>query len=157
MAAAAPKALLWYAAATSSTSLRRPLLYVGAMFAKGLGVVAARAPVLAVVACLCAFAFTGWIPPFRVLALSGVFGLIAAALLTALDVVIGLLAFWLDDVTPVYWVWQKLLFVCGGLMMPIQLYPSVIQRVAAFTPFPSSALASFRSTASSPAGPKACN
>jgi ABC-2 type transport system permease protein len=159
MAAAAPKALLWYVAATEwillSTpllhleiqetvrrgdvvyQLGRPLSYVGAMFAEGLGVVAARAPVLAAVAFLCAFVFTGWIPPFRVLALIGVFGLIASALLTALDVVIGLLAFWLDDVTPVYWVWQKLLFVGGGLMMPIQLYPSVIQRVAAFTPFPS--------------------
>ncbi len=156
---AAPKTLLWYVAATEwilmSTPLLhqeiqetvrrgdivyqmgRPISYVGAMFAEGLGMVAARAPVLGGVAFLCAFAFTGWVPPFRVLALIAAFGLAAAALLTALDVVIGLTAFWIDDVAPVYWVWQKLLFVCGGLMMPIHLYPSVIQRVAAFTPFPS--------------------
>jgi ABC-2 type transport system permease protein len=99
-------------------------------------VVAARAPVLGAVAFLCAFAYTRWIPPFRVLALIVAFGMVASVLLTALDIVIGLTAFWLDDVAPVYWVWQKLLFVCGGLMMPIQLYPPIIQRFAAFTPFP---------------------
>ena len=159
MANAEPRTLLWYVAATEwilmSTpqlhldiqetvrrgdvvyQLGRPISYVGAVFAEGVGVVAARAPVLGVVAFPCAFAFTGWIPPFGVLAPIAAFGLVASLLLTALDVVIGLTAFWIDDVAPVYWVWQKLLFVCGGLMMPIQLYPSVIQRVAAFTPFPS--------------------
>jgi len=74
MAAAAPKALLRYVAATEWILLSTPLLRTSARCSRrGLGVVAARAPVLAVVACLCAFAFTGWIPPFRVLALSGVF------------------------------------------------------------------------------------
>ena len=37
---------------------------------------------------------------------------------------------------PVYWVWQKLMFVLGGLMLPLELYPAFIQRAAAFTPFP---------------------
>jgi hypothetical protein len=27
------------------------------------------------------------------------------------------LAFWLQDISPVYWVWQKLMFVLGGLML----------------------------------------
>jgi ABC-2 type transport system permease protein len=49
---------------------------------------------------------------------------------------IGLLAFWLEDVSPVYWIWQKLLFVLGGLMLPLDLYPEAVQRGAAFTPFP---------------------
>src|SRR5580765_3145731 len=114
MAVAAPKTLLWYVAATEwilmSTpllhleiqetvrrgdvvyQLGRPISYVGAVFAEGVGVVAARAPVLGAVAFLCAFAYTRWIPPFRVLALIAAFGLVASVLLTALDVVIGLTA-----------------------------------------------------------------
>jgi viologen exporter family transport system permease protein len=48
-----------------------------------------------------------------------------------------LLAFWLQDVAPVYWVWQKLMFVLGGLLLPLELYPAFIRRAAAFTPFPS--------------------
>ena len=31
----------------------------------------------------------------------------------------------------------QLLFVLGGLMMPIELYPELIRRLAPFTPFPS--------------------
>jgi ABC-2 type transport system permease protein len=37
----------------------------------------------------------------------------------------------------VFWLWQKLMFVLGGLMLPLELYPGVVQRAAAFTPFPS--------------------
>jgi hypothetical protein len=33
-------------------------------------------------------------------------------------------SFWLQEVAPVYWVWQKLLFVLGGLMLPLQVYPA---------------------------------
>ena len=36
-----------------------------------------------------------------------------------------------------YWVWQKLMFVLGGLMLPLELYPAFVQRAALFTPFPS--------------------
>jgi ABC-2 type transport system permease protein len=157
--AADPKALVWYLAATEwivlsappmhteiqeavrrgdiACQLGRPVSYVGAAFAEGLGLLAMRMPVLGVTACVCAFVFTGWIPPLRVLACVLPFGVVAAALITALYLWIGLLAFWLEDVSPVFWLCQKLLFVLGGLMLPIELYPDFIRRAAAFTPFPS--------------------
>ena len=116
--------------------LGRPVSYVIAEFAAGLGLLAVRAPVLGLTAFLCAFAFTGSTPPLSALIVVVPFGLAAAALMTALDLWLGLLAFWLQDVSPVYWLWQKLIFVLGGLMLPLDLYPSVIQRAAAFTPFP---------------------
>jgi ABC-2 type transport system permease protein len=117
--------------------LGRPVSYVGAAFAEGLGLLLVRAPLLGATAGVCAFVFTGWTPPPGVIVYVVPFGLAAAALLTALHLWIGLLAFWLEDVSPVYWVWQKLLFVFGGLMMPIELYPELIRRLAPFTPFPS--------------------
>jgi len=156
--AADPKVLVWYLAATEWIVLSappihldiqeairrgdvvyrlgRPASYVIAEFAASLGLLAARAPLLGLTAFLCAFAFTGWIPPLSALAIVVPFGLVAAALMTALYLWIGLLAFWLQDVSPVYWVWQKLMFVLGGLMLPLELYPEFIQRVAALTPFP---------------------
>jgi len=156
--AAAPKDLVWYLAVTEWILLSAPLVhleiqetirrgdvvyrlgrpvsYVLAEFAAGLGLLAIRAPVLGVTAFGCAFAFTGSIPPWSAFAVAVPFGLAASALMTALNLWIGLLAFWLQDVTPVYWVWQKLMFVLGGLMLPLDLYPSFVQRAAAFTPFP---------------------
>lgn len=81
--------------------------------------------------------FTGWTPPPTALLVVVPFGFAASALITALYLGIGLLAFWLQDVAPVYWVWQKLMFVLGGLMLPLELYPAFIQRAAVLTPFPS--------------------
>ena len=136
-----PEMLVWYLAATEwillsaplvhlqiqeavrrgdvACALARPVSYVGAAFAEGVGLLVARAPALGCTAFLCAFAFTGWTPPLRALAAVVVFGSIASGLLTALYVAIGLLAFWLEDVSPVFWVWQKLMFVFGGLLLKV--------------------------------------
>ena len=156
--AANPKALVWYLAATEWIVLSvpqihleiqeairrgdvvyrlgRPSSYVLAEFAGGLGVLALRLPFLGVTAFACALAFTGWMPPLGAVATVVPFGIVAAALLTALYVWIGVLAFWLQDIWPVFWVWQKLMFVLGGLMLPLELYPRIVQRVAVLTPFP---------------------
>jgi len=153
-----PRSLVWYLAATEWIvlsappihldiqeairrgdvvyQLGRPASYVIAEFSAALGLLAVRAPVLGLTAFVCAYAFTGWIPPVRALALVVPFGLAAAALLTALFLWTGLLAFWLQDVSPVYWVWQKLMFILGGLMLPLQFYPEIVRRLAALTPFP---------------------
>jgi ABC-2 type transport system permease protein len=157
--AADPKSLVWYLAATEwillsappihieiQEAVRRgdvvyrlghPVSYVVAEFANGLGLLAVRSPFLGLTAFLCAFAFTGWTPPATALLVVVPFGLAASAVITALYLGIGLLAFWLQDVAPVYWVWQKLMFVLGGLMLPLELYPVLVQRAASFTPFPS--------------------
>jgi ABC-2 type transport system permease protein len=154
-----PKALVWYLAATEwillsappihfeiQDAIRRgdhvyrlsqPVSFVVAEFASGLGLLALRAPVLGIAAFCCAFLFTGWIPSPAVLATFVPLGLAASVLLTAIYVPLGLLAFWLHDVTPVFWVWQKALFVFGGLMLPLELYPRLVQYAAALTPFPS--------------------
>ena len=156
--AADPKALVWYLASTEwillsaplvhidiqeairrgdvTYGLGRPLSYVVAEFAAGVGLLAIRAPLLGIAAFVCAVAVTGWVPPLTALATVVPFGLVAAALITALYLCIGLLAFWLQDVSPVFWVVQKLMFVLGGLMLPLELYPVVVRRIAAFTPFP---------------------
>jgi ABC-2 type transport system permease protein len=114
----------------------RPVSYVGATLAQGLGVLLVRLPVLGVVACVSALTITGSSPSAGAIVAVAAFGLIASGVLMTLHVSIGLLAFWLDDVSPVYWVWQKLLFILGGMMLPLALYPDLIQRAAAFTPFP---------------------
>jgi ABC-2 type transport system permease protein len=153
-----PRALVWYLAITEwivlsappvqfdiqeairrgdiVCQLGRPVSWVAGAFLEGLGLLLARAPFLFVTACICAWIFTGWAPPVRVLAAVVPLGLAAGSLITALYIGIGLLAFWLADVGPVSWVWQKLMFVFGGLLMPMDLYPAVVRRVAPFTPFP---------------------
>ena len=51
-------------------------------------------------------------------------------------VAVGLSAFWLHDSMPAYLIWQKLAFICGGLFVPLDVYPSWLRNAAAWTPFP---------------------
>jgi len=71
---------------------------------------------------------------------SGMAALVATlmALLIAVPAsfAIGLLDVWGQYARPVYWIWQKSLFVLGGLILPLSLYPSWMQKLAAVTPFP---------------------
>jgi ABC-2 type transport system permease protein len=156
--AADPDALVWYLAVTEwillsapplhlqieasirrgdvACQLGRPVSFPLTAFAEGVGLLATRAPLLGVTAVVCAFVFTGSVPSLTRLALAVPFAMAAAALITAMYVAIGILAFWIDEVSPVFWVWQKLLFILGGLMLPLDLYPRPVQQVAHLTPFP---------------------
>jgi len=116
--------------------LPRPVSYVGSMLAQAAGTLSVRLPIMALTACVCAYLFTGRAPPLAALLTFAVFAVAATLLASALYVGIGLLAFWLSDVSPIYWVVQKALFVLGGMMLPLELYPRWLQSVAHFTPFP---------------------
>ena len=116
--------------------IARPVSYVGAHVARGIGTLALRAPVLLVTAYVGGLLFAGRPPHPAVLVRVIALGAAATVIVTTYHVAFGLLAFWLGDIAPVYWIWQKLSFVLGGLLLPLTYYPAVVNRVAVFTPFP---------------------
>ena len=117
-------------------SFSRAMGNLSALAAQGIGMILVRAPFVGAAAFVCGVVFTGTAPSAVLLARFVPFALAAMLLVYGLHVVIGLLAFWLRDVTPVFWIAQKLLFVLGGLMLPLTLYPDWVQRLAHLTPFP---------------------
>jgi ABC-2 type transport system permease protein len=153
-----PREMLWYIAMTEwvvmsapmiqfqmaedirrgdvAYQVARPASWLGSRLAHGLGVLAVRAPVMLVVACGTAWLFAG--APARPERLIGAvaFGLVATAVMTVFHLGIGVAGFWLGDVMPAWWIWQKLMFVIGGMLLPLQFYPELFQRVALLTPFP---------------------
>jgi len=116
--------------------IARPASWLGARFAHGLGALAFRAPVMLAVACIAASSVAGAPTRTSGLAAAIAFGTLAAAVVTLFHVVIGVASFWLGDVAAAYWIWQKLLFVLGGLLLPLQFYPARFVRLARLTPFP---------------------
>jgi len=54
-------------------------------------------------------------------------------------IIIGLLAFWTEEVTPFYWILQKLIFIAGGMFIPIDFFPGWLQGPAKVLPFAFSA------------------
>ena len=118
--------------------LTRPISYLGTRLAEAAGLFAIRAGVLALVGGGFAWSLAGGLPADpRGLALAPFLGLLAGALGIVFMAWIGLSALWLQDSSPLYWVWQKLAFVLGGLMLPLEIYPAWLRALAEFTPFPS--------------------
>jgi ABC-2 type transport system permease protein len=156
---AAPADMVWYLATTEwivlsapllflqiqedvrrgdiAYQLLRPVSYLGAMLARGIGALLVRMPALGLAGFCWAYAFTRQTPPVLALLELLPIGFLAAVLLTSLHIGVGLTAFRLSEVAPVSWVTQKALFVLGGLMLPLSVYPEWLQAIARATPFPS--------------------
>jgi ABC-2 type transport system permease protein len=48
---------------------------------------------------------------------------------------IGLSAFVVEDVNPFMWIYQKFIFILGGFLIPLDLYPGWLQTIAKALPF----------------------
>jgi ABC-2 type transport system permease protein len=117
--------------------LPKPVSYLGSVLAENLGVFFVNFVVLGVTAFLfTAIKFHAFPFGLPLMLLSLILGFAAGLLAILFQMVIGLSSFWLHEVGPLYWIWEKFLFMCGGLLLPLTLYPGWIQKVAYFTPFP---------------------
>lgn len=76
--------------------------------------------------------FSGSWPGFVAFLLMAFLALMLDALIAVL---IGLTAFWLEEVLPVFFIYQKLLFTIGGLFLPLEMFPVWLQRIAEWLPF----------------------
>jgi len=117
--------------------LVRPVSYVGAQVAEAFGETALRLAVLGPAAVAFALMIAGgWPAEPRGLLLALPLGLLSSALSVLAMTAIGLSAFWIVDTSPVFWIWQKLAFVLGGLLLPLELYPDWLRAIARSSPFP---------------------
>jgi ABC-2 type transport system permease protein len=51
------------------------------------------------------------------------------------NVLIGLTAFEVEEVAPFEWIYQKLVFILGGMLVPLDFYPGWLQTIAKSLPF----------------------
>jgi ABC-2 type transport system permease protein len=124
--------------ATGAFSLQRarPCGYFAQRFTEFAGQMLVRFTVLVACGFTAALLYTQALPaqPLVLLAAVGLaFGGSILALVHLLT--IGACALWIENATPIGWLWQKLLFVFGGMMIPLQLYPETLRQVASCTPF----------------------
>ena len=92
--------------------------------------------VMAFVGVAAAWMLTGHAPPHALLAPLVVLSAALSLLLILLcQLQLGYVAVWFGVSGPVFWVWQKLLFVFGGLQFPLLLYPDLLRRIAEYSPF----------------------
>lgn len=49
--------------------------------------------------------------------------------------IVGLLAFWIEEVNPVFWMVDKAVMILGGSYLPIALFPPFMYKLALYSPF----------------------
>lgn len=61
---------------------------------------------------------------------------LGASILTLLVyALVGVLAFWIEDIDPVYWIVDKAVMILGGSYLPIALFPTFLYKIALYSPF----------------------
>jgi ABC-2 type transport system permease protein len=115
--------------------LSRPVSYGGSKLAEALGELALRLVVMGAAGLVFGRLFADCWPDMARLALAALVGLLSSLLMLLCLLSIGFCSFWLHDCMPIYMVWQKLVFVLGGLMLPLSIYPAWLQSIALASPF----------------------
>ena len=117
--------------------LLKPINYLWLKIAESVGAFLFRFGILILIAIpFCAY-LSGVIPPLSVLCSAYVMAALAGIVFILFQTTIGLLAFKLQDTTPIFWLWQRSSFLLGGLVIPLDFYPSILKVFAYLTPFAS--------------------
>lgn len=125
---------------TVAYSVNRPYSYPLYWITRGMGESLVKLVPILVVGFVVAVLFVGPLPGYAAALPAGIVVISLGLLLGILwQIVIGLLAFWFEEVAPFYWILQKLTFVVGGLFIPIDFFPDFIQPFARYSPFAFSA------------------
>ncbi|MEK8128064.1 ABC-2 family transporter protein [Paenibacillus filicis] len=52
-----------------------------------------------------------------------------------LNLLLALSAFWVEETRGLEFVYQKLLFTIGGMLMPLEMFPEILQKICVWLPF----------------------
>lgn len=120
-----------------SASLQRPKSYFRTKMWTWVGTNIVRSSVFLMGGLVLGLIFTKNLPysplqlPFLILSIY-----IGTLIYSAVYFILGVIEVWGPYARPSMWISQKLAFLLGGLILPLQLYPDWLQTVAWLTPYP---------------------
>ncbi len=119
-----------------SNYLTKPLSYVGWHLSKLLSNFVILFTTVLLIGGIICFIFVGPIS-FSYLQILPILVLLILSFILSFTVGMSfsLLAFWFEDVTALYWILQKGLFILGGMIVPLDVYPAIITKYLSYLPF----------------------
>lgn len=127
-----------------AVEMLRPVRVVAFRMAAELGEACARLSVLALVGLAMGYAFVGAPPAPGAALLALPAALLALGCNIALQHAFAAGAFWLEDAKATWFLYQKLVFLLGGMLIPLELLPGWLESWARALPFWSTAYAPAR-------------
>jgi ABC-2 type transport system permease protein len=112
-------------------SLNRPYSYALSQYAALLGRYAAKLPLNLLLGGIITYILVGPIPATLPAILAGTILFVFGATLDfTIFFLIGLCAFWMDNIRPLMWIYLKSQFAVGGQLIPLTLFPLAFQHIA---------------------------
>lgn len=119
-----------------AAGLLRPVPYGIGYLAEQWGTTLYRILVMSNAGCAAAYLLSGvWLLPWPAIPLALIAVSLACAMIVVVGLPIGYASVWFGASGPTFLIWQKSLFVLGGLMLPLSLYPDAFGAFARTTPF----------------------
>lgn len=117
--------------------LNKPYHYIGYHFSYFTGSVSVKLLTNGLTGLALGFLFVGPLIGFDWVRLPLIlFSILLGCILNfAIYMTIGLSAFWLEENQAFYWIYSKLVFTLGGMLMPLEMFPLWLQKSALYMPF----------------------
>jgi ABC-2 type transport system permease protein len=127
-----------------AADMLRPAPVVGVRLATTVGAALPRVVTVGVVGAVASAVVVGAPPEAAGLALAVPSVLLALVVNAAAQHAVAAAAFWLRDAKSMWFVYQKLVLIFGGVLLPLQVMPEWLERIALALPFSSMAYAPAR-------------
>jgi ABC-2 type transport system permease protein len=125
---------------TVAVTLSRPYSYTSFHFSRAMGESVVKIVPILLEGLILATLLVGPLPGYVRALPFGLILIVAGLAVTNLWMLaIGLLAFWTEEVSPFYWILQKLVFIVGGMFLPLDMFPGWLAGMARSLPFAFSA------------------
>lgn len=120
----------------------RPMHYLWLRFLESMGMSVIRFTLLAPMAFLLSYSLTHRLPSdgfsygIGTLSIGAAIGFLGIMLYQLIQVVLGLLSFWIKDIKTLVFLNLTATFGFGGLIVPLEFYSDQVRTFASFTPYP---------------------
>lgn len=117
--------------------LNKPYHYVTYSFYNNMGKIMVRMLVNIVVGFIVGMVFVGPLKGFNLYMIPFVFICLLLGMFINyfINFALALSAFWVEENLPFRWIYQKLIFTLGGMLLPLDLFPNWLQGISKKLPF----------------------
>lgn len=116
-------------------NINKPYNYIGYALSSHLGSIFIKSIIYIVLAFIMGFIFLGTFPELNIINILAVIltGFLALLISNLIIICIGLLSFKLEDSSPAYWIYSKLILVFGTIF-PIEYFPEFAGQILRYSP-----------------------
>lgn len=115
--------------------INKPFSYIGYLISSKLGSSFIKAIIYGVLSIILGFILLGSFPLIKLSYIPFILLSVVLAIVVSILIVIifGLFSFFIEDSAPFFWIYTKLILICG-VVFPIEYFPSAVQPLLSYSP-----------------------